>query len=328
MIFQDPTLLIPFFVSVALIALLSATLIMRTQAQNKKRAYQRGQELGLTKEQLALHKERSNAISGFTARYAESDSGQTLAQELKQAQIAYNGVPITPFDFQFVRLIFTVALGYFFWKLLGLILPLAIPITAILSYYLPKWFIQYRKNRTIKLFDAQLVEATLDLASVMRSGLSVPQAITHTARKLPSPSREQFLQLDYEINTLSHPIDDAFQNMLDRLPSQNLRIVVTTVLIQRQSGGNLVAALGNLAETMQTRIQLQEELHSMLAGMVLTGRLVVLMPLVILLVLKQIIPGFLTTLISSTMGIVILSASMIGLLIGALLIQRIAKVEV
>ena len=192
---------------------------------------------------------------------------------------------------------------------------------------LPRSFLKSRRNHYLLRFEAQMPEGATLVSNSLRAGLSVPQAFNEIAEKMEPPSSPEFGRLSREIR-LGTPTDRAMMRMLERLPSDELRLMFTTIIIQRRAGGNLVHALQVMSEAISARFKLKDEVQTMTAESRFTGLILVIMPLITLVMINRMMPGSVSDFLSAPVGwvIALLFGGFIGL--AFYLIQRVSTIRV
>lgn len=174
----------------------------------------------------------------------------------------------------------------------------------------------------MKKFDAGLADAIDMMGRALRAGHSMTASINVVAEQSAEPVRSEFAEV-FKQQNFGLPIRDAMTQMLDRVPSQDLRVVVTGILVQKETGGNLAEILDRTAHTIRERLKIQGEIRTHTAQGRLTGWILCALPLVMLVVINFINPGYSDVLINTPTGHM-LSYLGIGLLsVGGLIIRQI-----
>ena len=192
---------------------------------------------------------------------------------------------------QFVAAIGVAALVYFFFNRS---LILAIP-GALLGLNLPKMITGVSATRRLRKFDNQLSD-TLNLwVNSLRSGYSVLQSMEAIGTELPPPVSIEFGRVVQEVR-LGLSLPQALLNMLRRVPSEDLDLVVTAVNIQREVGGNLAEILSIISLTIRERVRIKGEIRTLTAQGRISGWVVGLLPVGLALILYRINPGYVSEL--------------------------------
>jgi tight adherence protein B len=199
--------------------------------------------------------------------------------------------------------------------------------TVVLGY-IPFGYLGFKRSRRMKKFDAGLADAIDMMGRALRAGHSMTASINVVAEQAAEPIRSEFAEV-FKQQNFGLPIRDAMTQMLDRVPSQDLRVVVTGILVQKETGGNLAEILDRTAHTIRERLKIQGEIRTHTAQGRMTGWILCALPIVMLLVINFINPGYSNVLFDTPMGHM-LSYIGIGLLVtgGVVIRQIINGIEV
>ena len=170
----------------------------------------------------------------------------------------------------------------------GAISALIVPDLAIIYIALfvlgvagPFILIKMKQKNRVKQFDVQLSDALMIACSSLKSGLSFTQAMEAIATDMPDPISTEFRLVLSEMN-MGVSMDDALERLNVRIKSQYLPLMVSAVLIQKQTGGNLSSILENIANAIKEKMKLKQELKTSTASGRSTGVMVGSMPVVLL----------------------------------------------
>jgi tight adherence protein B len=192
---------------------------------------------------------------------------------------------------------------------------------AVLSYA-PFGFITFKAARRMKKFNDGLPDAIDMMSRALRAGHSMTASINVIAEQAAEPVRSEFSEV-FKQQNFGLPIREAMGQMLERVPSQDLRVLVTGILVQKETGGNLVEILDRTAHTIRERLRIQGEIRTHTAQGRLTGYILCALPIVMLVVINFMNPGYSKVLTETPTGHMI-SYIGIGLLItGGLIIRQI-----
>jgi tight adherence protein B len=184
-------------------------------------------------------------------------SGQAFASSTA-TELARANLPLTTLEYLFLRIGSTVAL-FLFTMVFTQQLAIA-AVAAIAGFYLPRLYVQRRQAKRHAAFQSQLVDVLTLLVGSLRSGYGMTIAMDNVSKQMPSPSSEEFGRVVREIG-LGLPAMQALRNMVRRVPSADLDLVVTAVIIQYEIGGNLAQILETISETIRERIRIERHLH-------------------------------------------------------------------
>ena len=179
----------------------------------------------------------------------------------------------------------------------------------------------------MKLFNRQLGDALIIIANSLRTGYSFMQAMDMVAREMKPPISSEFSRTVKEMN-LGTTTEIALGNMAKRIDSEDLDLVFTAVLIQRQVGGNLSEVLDNIARTIRERVRIRGEIRTLTAQGRMSGLIVGLLPVAMGFVIYLLNPEYIRVLFSHPIGRLMLIAATVSQVIGIILIRRIVDIEI
>jgi tight adherence protein B len=201
------------------------------------------------------------------------------------------------------------------------IIALEIAAAALLGY-IPFGLLSFKRSRRINAFNAALPDAIDMMGRALRAGHSMTASINIVAEQSLEPVRSEFGEV-FKQQNFGLPLRDAMLQMLDRVPSQDLRVLVTGMLVQKETGGNLAEILDRISNTIRERLKIHGEIKTHTAQGRMTGWILCLLPVVMLIVINIINPGYSNMLINTPTG-KMLSYIGLGLLVtGGLIIRQI-----
>jgi tight adherence protein B len=189
---------------------------------------------------------------------------------------------------------------------------------------LPYGILSFKRSRRIKAFNAVLAESIDMLARALRAGHSVVGAMEMLAENAQEPAASEFGEI-FKQQNLGMPLRDALLQLLDRVPSPDLRVLVTAILVQKDTGGNLAEILDRTVFVIRERLRIQGEIQVQTAQGRLTGWILSALPVVMMVLLNLLNPGYSSILFHDPFGrkLIYFSAGM--LVVGALIIRRIVN---
>ncbi len=149
--------------------------------------------------------------------------------------------------------------GYFFLGLGHWMFPI-----GAIGFALPWIYLKRMQAKWLRLFERQLAESLVLMANALRAGSSLLQAFETVARESPYPIAEEFQRVSQEI-AVGVPVEEAMQNLTQRVPTMDVKILVTALVVQRQIGGALSEILDNLAGIIRQRVNLRGEVRALTA---------------------------------------------------------------
>lgn len=250
-----------------------------------------------------------------------SDWSRTVEHKLVQA-----GLPLKGSEFAaicFGTPVLGAILGYILTGGKAPLMPVA---GAIFGYMLPRIFLNLKIKQRAKAFNLQLADALILVANSLRTGYSFLQAVELVSREMAPPISVEFTKMLKEMN-LGVTTEDAMNNLAKRIDSDDLDLVVTSVLIQRQVGGNLAEVLDNIAGTIRERLKIKGEIKTLTAQGRMSGLIIGFLPFALALVIYLMNPGYLLTLFTHPVGKMLLMMSFAGMVIGFFWIRKIVNIE-
>jgi len=271
-----------------------------------------------------LRSRRTGSIPIISSLLANRASTDDLAMNLERADMK-----LTVSEFVAARI---------FFGLFGLGIPIllfgttpkgiaAAVLCGLFGYMLPKlYMIRGRSKRLSKLSD-QLPDMLTMLANALKSGFGLMQGMDLVSKELEHPIATDMRRMLQDINVGSS-IEDALQGLAERSGSSDLDIVVTAMLIQQSTGGNLAEILDTVGHTMRERIRIRGEIKTLTTQQVMTGFIIGLLPVFIALAITVLNPEYISLLFTRTVGNFMLAGGVMMELIGMFLIKRILEIEV
>lgn len=198
--------------------------------------------------------------------------------EKVDAQLARADIPLKGEEFLGLILVLSLGGGLFFVIITGS--PVAGLLAAVLGGYLPYFGLRMASTRRLNKFNGQIGDALVIMANSLRSGFSFLQAMDMVRKEIPGPIAKEFGAALQEMNW-GTPTEEALLSMASRVNSEDLELVVTAVLIQRQVGGNLAEVLDNIANTIRERVRIKGEIKTLTAQGRISGLIIGLLPVLL-----------------------------------------------
>jgi tight adherence protein B len=205
-------------------------------------------------------------------------------------------------------------------------LPFALAVGVALSL-LPIGFVWFKRSKRFKKFEAGLPDALDLMVSALRVGHSFNAAMGLVTRESADPVGTEF-KTAFDEQNFGLELRVALENLTIRIPLQDLKIVVTAILIQRESGGNLAEVLEKTAYVIRQRFRLKRQVMVHTAQGRLTGWVLTCLPIALGIGLYIVNPETMSLLWKRDIGVKLLYGAAGSLTIGTLLIQKIVRMEV
>ncbi|MDZ4787798.1 MAG: type II secretion system F family protein [Blastochloris sp.] len=242
-----------------------------------------------------------------------------------EEELARADIPLRVSEFLIFRAVFVilgVAIGFFIFKNIGLALLMGIPFALL---HLP--YILIKKKSRITKFGIQMADFLLLVVNSLRAGQTFLQGCQVAVGESEDPIAAEFKQVIKEVN-LGLPEAESMENMLSRVPSEDLQIVVSAYIIQRKVGGNLAEILDTTAATVRERIKIKGMIDTLTTQGKISGALVGSLPFVIALAVSFINPGYMAPLLKTIPGYFVMAFALGLQATGAFIIYRIIDIEV
>ncbi len=249
-------------------------------------------EKTLVEERLGRYVEREKAAERDSARTAivtdwvnkrveRSSIGESIAKELARADIK-----LKPGEYIMIMGISAVGVGIvgYFLGGTGTSGYLLGALGAVLGLFLPRFYVRSQQNKRLIRFNDQLADMLNLMVNGLRAGYSTMQAMEAVSKELPAPISDEFRRVVQEMQ-LGVNMEKALDNLLRRIPSDDLDLVVTAVNVQREVGGNLAEILDTISYTIRERVRIKGEIRVLTAQVMYSGRFLSLMPVIVMLIL-------------------------------------------
>ncbi len=148
----------------------------------------------------------------------------------------------------------------------------------------PRIYLKRKQGQRMQQFIDQLPDMLNLMVNGLRAGYSTMQAMEAVSKELPAPISDEFRRVVQEMQ-LGIPMETALDNLLRRIPSDDLDLIITAMNIQREVGGNLAEILDVISFTIRERIRIKREIQVLTAQVLYSGRVLALMPIILMLVL-------------------------------------------
>lgn len=277
-----------------------------------------------TKAQKGDKKEKRQARPDVDVAILTSDVEDKRLSKKVQRDLARANLKLKVAEYYYIRVGLMIGLGL----VLGVLRdPLSGVIGAFLGYFGPRFWVGRRIGGRLSAFNKQLPDTITLLSNSLRAGSSFLQSIELVSRETPSPMGEEMGRVVREVN-LGLGMEESLQNMVRRIKSEDLDLMVTAISIQQQVGGNLAEILDTIAFTIRERVRIKGEVNVLTAQGRYSGYLVAFLPIAIAGMINMISPAFMAPLFSKTIGQVMLVVGGIMMSIGFFAIRKITDIKV
>jgi tight adherence protein B len=203
---------------------------------------------------------------------------------------------------------------------------LAVPL-GFLGLGLPMIVLRVLKHKRDQQFNYQLIDALTSVSNSLKAGMTLNQAFDVLAREMPNPMRQEMRLLVQELR-LGVEMDDALGHLYQRMPSDDLDLVVSGITITRDVGGNLTEVFDNISHTIRERYRIEGKIRALTAQGKMQAVVICLLPFAIALGMHYTTPGSMNILVSTWQGAVLILFCLVLEVVGILLIRRIITIDV
>ncbi len=266
------------------------------------------------------------AVGGFVVNQVNrAVASQSFAEKL-QRRLARADLKITVGEFLILNLAATAvgaALGTFVFAT-----PIHTVVCTLAGLILPHWYLRMRQRGRLKKFNNQLGDTIAMMANSLRSGYSMLQSMDLVGREMPAPICDEFQRVTREVGLGLTP-EEALANLVRRINSADLELMVTAINVQREVGGNLSEILDIIANTIRERVKLQGEIKTLTAQQTMAGYVITGLPIALFMFLYTIDPKYMSTFWTWVpCGWIMGGGSVIMMGIGYFAMRKIVAIEV
>ncbi|MFI7012998.1 type II secretion system F family protein [Streptomyces sp. NPDC050164] len=241
-----------------------------------------------------------------------------------ELKLAATGLDVTPGEF-FVYMVATISGLWIIGQ--SMLAAFFGPLCGLLGIYVAMQFLNWQRQKRIEKFINQLPELSRILANATQAGLALRTALSMAADELEAPAGEELAKVASQL-AVGHSIDDALGELAERLPSRELSVLVTTLILSNRAGGTVVGALRNLTETLEERKETRREVRTQLSQVSMTSYAVPVMGVGSLLLMDSVKDGALDRMTGSGAGRISVIVAFALYAIGFVLIRRMSRIDV
>jgi tight adherence protein B len=236
-----------------------------------------------------------------------------------------SGLPLKPEEYILFKWLAAGVTGFLMLLVSGNMLLMVVGF--FIGFLLPGWYVKKKIKERIVKFNEGLPDMISTIVGSLRAGFSFQQALKTVIEEAGSPIKEE---MDSVIKEMQYgaSLEDSLNELKERMPSEDLDLMIQAILIQRQVGGNLATVLDKIVQTIRERTKIHRQISSLTAQGRLSGIVIGLLPIILAFVLYLIEPEYIGTLFRHPIGIALTVAGIFSGIIGFVLIRKITAVEV
>src|ERR1700757_2799462 len=189
------------------------------------------------------------------------------------------------------------------------------------GFFLPHWYVNFRRRRYFKRFTANLADAVDIIVRGVKVGLPLVECFKIVAREARSPVKEEF-QLIIEDQLVGMPLADATERLPDRVPIAEARFFSIVIAIQSRSGGSLAETLGNLSKVLRDRQKMHDRIKALSSEAKASAYIIAALPVVVVAALAVVSPGYISLLFTERTGHIVLVVCALLMLAGTLVMRK------
>ena len=270
---------------------------------------------------------RSIVTEWMNRRVASSSRGDRIARELARADLKFKVVEY--YALVFISTVAVAAIAYVIQPFIA-----SLVIGGVVGFFIPRFYVKRQQTVRLNKFNDQLADMLNLVVNGLRAGYSTMQALEAVSRELPAPISDEFRRVVQEMQ-IGIGMEKALENLLRRIPSEDLDFVVTAMNVQREVGGNLAEILDTISFTIRERVRIKGEIRIMTAQVRTSGAVLSLIPVFLGIALWFISPEYIGTFFAETPstpqplcgGVAV--GTIVGMIIaGYFVMQKIADIEV
>ena len=266
------------------------------------------------------------------ARVERSSIGESIAKDLARADIKLKSG-----EYVLVMFISAFGVGFVVWFIGGQnFAPISIVFTAIgalIGFFIPRFYVTGQQNKRLVRFNDQLADMLNLMVNGLRAGYSTMQAMEVVSKELPSPICDEFRRVVQEMQ-LGVNMEKALDNLLRRIPSDDLDLVITAINVQREAGGNLAEILDTISDTIRDRVRIKGEIRVLTTQVMYSGRFLSLLPIIVMGILYVLNPDYMMEFFkpinNATIpcGYIALGFAALLIIAGYFIMNKLAEIEI
>jgi tight adherence protein B len=203
----------------------------------------------------------------------------------------------------------------------------SLPLAAVVMFSLP-WLWLWNKRRVrLAKFASQLPDGLELVARALRAGHSLAAGLHVVGEEMPAPIADEFSRV-FEESNLGISVEEAMKGMCERVPNLDLRFFVTSVAIQRQTGGDLAEILDKIGYVIRERFRILGQVKALTGEGRLSGVVLICLPFALFAFMLNTKPDYVESLWTTDLGKKMSAAAIVAQILGALTIRKIVNIKV
>ncbi|MHB1132081.1 MAG: type II secretion system F family protein [Chloroflexota bacterium] len=271
-----------------------------------------------------LWRQPAQKRSGLTEGLDKAVAGRSFAGNI-QRDLARANLKITVAEYMAIHVMIMTVTALLVAVISGNAIGAAL--SGFISLLGPRFYVSFRQQRRLTAFNQQLADTCGMLTNAMRSGYSLLQAMEMVSREGPSPTAEEFQRVVREIGLGLSP-EQALANLVRRVNSDDLDLMVTAINVQHEVGGNLAQILESIAHTIRERVRVKGEIKTLTSSVSCSGNVVSMLPVGLAFILFLINSEYIMTLFKPGFVLCLPGTALGGIIAGWTVMRKITDIEV
>lgn len=314
--------LLIFLIVWALLSAIFIGLFGKEKAINKLKYFDEDYSI---KEKIESSKKnnKSKALKSLSSLVPNSRMDKKKSKKL-ELELIRADLPMTVSELIVIKVIAAIVLGFLGYAISRNMV--IVVLFAAVTWNIPTFVIASKKRERVKAFDSQLNEGITIISNSLKAGYSFLQALAVVTEEIPDPFSKEFKKLLKEMS-LGISEEEAFRNLTTRMESEDLKLIINAIVIQKDIGGNLSEILDNISETIRERQKIKNELKTLTAQGKLSGAIVGALPIFLGLIIYILNRDYVTLLFTTKIGLFMVTSSFVSQGIGFLMIRKIVDIK-
>lgn len=200
-------------------------------------------------------------------------------------------------------------------------------LVTIVGWSVPGFLVRTLYEKRCLRFVDQMVDGLTIMSNGIKSGLSISQAMERVMEGMNNPLKQEFGLVLSEVR-LGRSIEEALNNLGERIPKPDVQMLVTSINILKETGGNMAETFGTISETIRERQKIQKKIEALTTQGITQGIIITMVPFVILIIFFVIDPNYVRPLVSTPVGLFMLFIMVVLQILGGISIKKIVTINV
>ncbi len=321
---MSPTLISIIFVAIA-VGLLVFAFLGSGDSSVEERLSRYTEFTATTETETAKEeKPKSSPLADYLDRsFSKSDWFEGISKDIARADLK-----LRPTEYIALIIIACIGMGaaaFFLFQNIFLA-----PVGALIGFFLPGFYVKQKQSGRLHTFENQMADMLNLTVNSLRAGYSVIQALESVSKEMPAPTCVEIRRVVQEVQ-IGLTLDTALDNLLRRMNSPDLKLIITAINIQREVGGNLAEILDTISHTIRERVRIKGEIRVLTAQQSITGYLIGFLPFALGGFLYLYNPGYIGKFFapeSRACGIPMFVCGLVLIAIGFIAVRKIVEIEI